>query len=134
MVVIDTNILAYLLLIGDRTEAAQTLLARDADWRSDYFVLVEFTNVLVTCMRTRGLPSERAAGLLSEAEEIMRDGLQSVPHADALTLASRYSVSAYDARFLAVAQSLGARLVTEDVKLRAAVPALTLSLTEALAA
>ncbi len=85
-------------------------------------------------MRTRGLPSERAAGLLSEAEELMRDGLQSVPHADALTLASRYSVSAYDARFLAVAQSLGARLVTEDVKLRAAVPALTLSLTEALAA
>ena len=134
MLVIDTNILAYLLLIGDRTKEAQALLARDPDWRSDYFVLVELTNVLVTCMRTRGLPSTRAAGLLSEAEEIMRDGLQSIPHADALALAGRHAVSAYDARFLAAAQSLGARLVTEDARLRAAAPALTMSLTEALAA
>lgn len=134
MVIIDTNVLAYLLLIGNRTEEAQALRARDADWRSDYFVLVEFTNVLVTCIRTRGLPLERAAGLQSEAEELLGDGLQFAPHADALMLASRYAVSAYDARFLAVAQRLDAKLVTEDAKLRAAAPALTMSLAEALTA
>jgi predicted nucleic acid-binding protein len=41
-------------------------------------------------------------------------------------------VSVYDARFLATAQSLGGKLVTEDAKLRAAAPALTQSLGEAL--
>jgi predicted nucleic acid-binding protein len=132
MVVIDTNVLAYLLLVGNKTEEAQALLVQDGDWRSDYFVLVEFTNVLVTYIRTRGLPREQAAGLLSEAEGLLGDGLQFAPHNDALTLASQYSVSAYDARFLAVARSHDARLVTEDAKLRAAAPALTVSLAEAL--
>jgi predicted nucleic acid-binding protein len=42
-------------------------------------------------------------------------------------------VTAYDARFLALAHRLGTRLVTEDAKLRSAAPALTLSLAEALA-
>jgi predicted nucleic acid-binding protein len=43
-------------------------------------------------------------------------------------------VSAYDARFLAVADTLGTKLVTEDAKLRAAAPDLTRSLAQALAA
>ena len=51
----------------------------------------------------------------------------------ALALAAEFGVSAYDARFLGAAQRLGARLVTEDARLRAAAPALTCSLAEALA-
>ena len=39
---------------------------------------------------------------------------------------------AYDARFLVVAEGLGIRLVTEDVKLRRAAPKLTQSLAQAL--
>jgi predicted nucleic acid-binding protein len=42
-------------------------------------------------------------------------------------------VTAYDARFLALAHRLGIRLVTQDAKLRSAAPALTQSLAEALA-
>ncbi len=51
-----------------------------------------------------------------------------------MELAMRYQVTAYDARFLALADQHGGRLVTEDAKLRAAAPALTQSLQEALAA
>ena len=43
MVLVDTNVLVYLLIEGDRTEAAQALFARDADWRSESFVLVAFS-------------------------------------------------------------------------------------------
>jgi predicted nucleic acid-binding protein len=56
-----------------------------------------------------------------------------VSHQAALDAALRYGTTAYDARFLALAQQLGQRLVTEDAKLRAAAPRLTQSLTEALA-
>jgi predicted nucleic acid-binding protein len=42
-----------------------------------------------------------------------------------------FAISAHDARFLVVAQSLGALLVTEDRKLRRAAPALTQSLEDA---
>ena len=48
MLLVDTNVVAYLLIKGDHTEAAQELCARDSDWRSEAFLLVEFTNVLVS--------------------------------------------------------------------------------------
>ena len=47
-------------------------------------------------------------------------------------MAAHYRVTAYDARYLAFARDLGVPLVTEDVKLRKAAPALTCSLADAL--
>jgi predicted nucleic acid-binding protein len=132
MVVVDTNVIAYLLIEGDKTPEAQALFARDPEWRSEAFLLVEFSNVLSTYMRSRALTRAQADLLLAEAERRMR-GLVNLPHAQALRLAEHFAVSAYDARFLGAAQSLGGKLVTEDARLRAAAPALTCSLDEALA-
>jgi len=132
MVVVDTNVLAYLLIEGDRSREAQLLLSRDADWRSEAFLLVEFSNLLATYVRAGALAQSQAGKLLADAETRMR-ALLNVPHGRALSIAGEFAISAYDARFIAAAQILGARLVTEDTKLRAAAPALTLSLVEALA-
>lgn len=133
MLVVDTNILAYLLIVGDRTKEAQALFARDAEWKSEAFVMVEFSNILATYQRLGELSGGQAEQLLNEAESLLR-GLVNLPHIAALRTAQRFKVSAYDARFLATAENLGTRLVTEDAKLRAAAPALTQSLAEALAA
>lgn len=132
MVVIDTNVLAYLLIEGDRSGEAHALLSRDPDWRSEAFLLIELSNLLATYVRGGALVRKQAESLLAEAETRMR-GLVNVPHARALGVAADLSISAYDARFIAAAQILGARLVTEDAKLRAAAPALTWSLADALA-
>ena len=133
MVVVDTNILAYLLIEGDRTADAQALFKRDAEWRSEGFVLIEFSNILATYQRSGALSRSAAESILASAEQIVT-GLVNMPHGRALKLAAEFAVSAYDARFLGAAQNLGVRLVTEDAKLRAAAPALTRSLAEALAA
>jgi predicted nucleic acid-binding protein len=133
MLVVDTNVLVYLLVAGDRTDQARALMQRDADWRSESFVLVELSNVLVTTMRVRGLAPARAVQALADAQQIMEPGLHFVQHADALALAMEFKVSAYDARFLALARLLGQPLVTEDARLRQAAPALTRSIAEALA-
>lgn len=55
MVVVDTNVLAYPLIVGDQTAAAQALFARDADWRGESFILVELSNLLATYVRAGGL-------------------------------------------------------------------------------
>jgi predicted nucleic acid-binding protein len=133
MVVVDTNILVYLLLAGDRTADARALLKRDADWRSEGFALIELTNVLVTAMRVRGLLPGQANTVLAQAQNLIEPGLHVANHADVLALAFQFKVSAYDARFLAVAQTVGKKLVTEDAKLRKAAPEITQSLAEALA-
>ena len=55
------------------------------------------------------------------------------PHAEVLALAIDRQISAYDARFIACARRLGAPLVTEDSRLRAATPGLSVSIAEAVA-
>ena len=133
MVVVDTNILAPLLIEGDLTKDAQALYARDPDWRSEGFVLIEFSNLLATQIRSGRLAAGAAPPLLADAERVLT-GLVQVPHARALQLAAAHGVSAYDARFLAAAQTLAGKLVTDDARLRAAAPALTRSLAHALLA
>jgi predicted nucleic acid-binding protein len=110
MVVVDTNILAYLLIEGDRNLDVQALFARDADWKSEAFVLIEFSNILATYLRADSLTRNQAHALLVEAEKRLT-GLVSLPHARALRVAEQFGVSA---RFLGAAQSFKTRLVTED--------------------
>lgn len=130
MVLVDTNILAYLLIDGDRTAAAQALYARDSDWRSESFIMVEFSNILATYVRTRAMTHAQGLDLLAEAQALM-PALLNLQHSQGLDAAAEFAISAYDARFIAVAKQMRAKLVTEDAKLRAAVPAWTVSLADA---
>jgi len=131
VVLVDTNILAYLMIQGDRTAAAQKLFERDSDWCSEAFVIVELSNVIATYVRTGGLTHAQGAKLLVEAQAHIPT-LNSVVNAQALETAMQFGISAYDARFISLAKQLKQKLVTEDAKLRVAVPAWTMSLAEAL--
>jgi predicted nucleic acid-binding protein len=132
VVLVDTNVLAYLMLEGDRTSAAQELFERDADWRSEAFIMVEFSNVLTTYVRTKVLSRDQGLKLLAGAEKLV-PVLTSVQNARALEVATQFGISAYDARFVALAIQMKVKLVTEDAKIRAAVPSWTVSLADAAA-
>jgi predicted nucleic acid-binding protein len=132
MVLVDTNILAYLMIEGDRTAAAQQLFARDADWCSEAFVMVEFSNVIATYVRSRALSQAQGAQLLAEAHALVPN-MHNVDHGQALETAMQYGISVYDARLISLGRQLKLKLVTEDTKLQAAVPSWTLSLATALA-
>ena len=132
MRVVDTNVVAYLLISGDHTAQAQALWQADRDWRSEAFFRIEFSNLLATQVRAKALTLAEAISLLDRAESSVAATID-VSHANALRAAAAFGVSAYDARFLAAAQSLGTKLVTEDSRLRRAAPKLTQSLAEALA-
>ena len=133
MLLVDTNVVAYLLIHGHHTAAAQQLSTRDSDWRSEAFLLVEFTNILASSIARKRMTVPLARDFLAKTAALFDGKLGRVTHEAALAAAIRFKVTAYDARFLALAQQVGARLITEDAKLRAAAPALTQSLAEALA-
>ena len=132
MVLVDTNIIAYLMIRGNRTAAAQQLYERDSDWCSEAFVMVEWSNVIATYVRTRALTQAQGTKLLAESQAHLST-LHSVVNTQALESAMQFGISAYDARFISLAKQLKMKLITEDVKLRVAVPALTMSLDDALA-
>jgi predicted nucleic acid-binding protein len=131
MVLVDTNILAYLMIEGDRTASAQKLFERDSDWCSEAFVMVEFSNVVATYVRTGALSQAQGLRLLTEGQAHLPT-LHNVVNAQALEAAMQYGISAYDARFISLARQLKQKLVTEDAKLRAAVPSWTISLADTL--
>jgi predicted nucleic acid-binding protein len=130
VVLVDTNIVAYLMIEGDRTAAAQKLFERDRDWCSEAFAMVEFSNILATYTRTKALTQAQGVRLLTEAHTLMST-LHNIANMQALQTAIEHRISAYDARFISLAKHLKQKLVTEDMKLRAAVPLWTISLAEA---
>lgn len=133
MFVIDTNIIAPLYVRSARTDAVTKLFAQDQIWRTEPLALIELSNVLITYERARYITAATARDCLERAAAFLQPNLFRVSHQAALDAALRYGTTAYDARFLALADQLGSRLVTEDAKLRAAAPMLTRSLVEALA-
>ena len=133
MLLVDTNIIAPLYLRSARSQAVTELFARDAVWRTEPLALIELSNLLITYERARYITAATARDCLNRAAAFLQPHLFRVSHQAALDAALRYRTTASDARFLALAGQLGIRLVTEDAKLRAAAPALTQSLAEALA-
>jgi predicted nucleic acid-binding protein len=51
MIVVDTNVLAYLYLPGEYTAAAETLLEQDSDWAEPILWRSEFRNILARYLR-----------------------------------------------------------------------------------
>lgn len=128
MIVVDTNILAYLYLPGDHTAGAEALYARDAEWAVPVLWRSEFRNILAGYLRRDQLTYDQALALLAEAESLVAGHEYEVASRDVIGLVRDSDCSAYDCEFVALAQSLGVALVTADAKLLRAFPRVALPL------
>ena len=122
MIVVDTNVLAYLLLPGPKTSLAEALLLDHPQWAAPPLWRSEWRNVLATYLRRDLLNLPAALALMEKAEAILSAHEQSVSSEQVLALASSSRCSAYDCEFVAAAQQLGVPLVTEDQKILSAFP------------
>ncbi len=131
MIVVDTNILAYLLLLGPKTEQAEILRRQERQWAAPQLWRSEFRNVLTGYLRRERLPLARAVAVMEEAELIMAPHEETVGTEHVLQLVSSSRCSSYDCEFVAAAQQLGVPLITEDRAILAAFPDLAHSLHQA---
>ena len=122
MIVVDTNVLAYLWLPGERTPQAEKLLRRDPDWNAPLLWRSEFRNVLAGCLRRGDLDLETALQIADEAEGQMRGREFSVPSSQVLARVAVSDCSAYDCEFVVLAEELSVPLVTSDEKLLRSFP------------
>jgi Predicted nucleotide-binding protein len=123
MIVVDTNILAYFYLPGDRTAAAEALLHQDPEWAAPVLWRSEFRNILAGYLRRETLSFELAISLQSEAEDLMAGSEFEVDSNTVLELVRDSDCSAYDCEFIALAIQLDTHLITVDKKLLRAFPA-----------
>ena len=126
MIVVDTNVLAALLLPSDQTSAAVALHARDPEWAAPPLWRSELRSVLVQNVRADRLD-------LTAANHVMQLALEAIVHehealsSEVLELALASSCSPYDCEFVAVARALSVPLATLDRALLRAFPDLAVT-------
>ncbi len=128
MIVVDSNVLAYLYLPCEYTAAAEALLERDSDWAAPILWRSEFRNILAGYIRRKAISFEHANSLQSEAESLLEGSEFEVDSRTVLELVRDSDCSGYDCEFVALAIKLDTRLVTKDKKLLRAFPKLTIAL------
>jgi len=122
MIVVDSNVVAYLYLPGEYTAAAEALLEQDSDWAAPILWRSEFRNILAGYMRRKAITFEQANSLQREAESLLGGAEFEVESLAVHELVRDSDCSAYDCEFIALAMKLDTKLVTMDKKLLRAFP------------
>lgn len=122
MIVVDTNILAYLLLPYDHSAQADALFKRDAEWAAPILWRSEFRNLLAGYLRRKTLLLDEILKVQSEADALLAGNEHEVDSRRVLEFIRDSDCSAYDCEFVVLAERLGVKLVTMDKKILRAFP------------
>jgi predicted nucleic acid-binding protein len=122
LIVVDTNVIAHLLLPGERNVDAIWLQETDPEWAAPLLWRSEFRNVLATRLRRKLVTYEQASAVAKEAEALLSDREHMVDTPAVLELVRHSDCTAYDCEFVALAVQLEVQLVTADRQVLRAFP------------
>jgi predicted nucleic acid-binding protein len=128
MIVVDSNIIAYCWIRGERTALAHQLRRLDPDWHAPVLWRSELRNILVGYRRDGSLAEEQVRRIMAAAEAGLAGREHHLPSERVFAVTERHRLSAYDAEFIALAEILGVPLVTDDRAILRCWPAQALSL------
>lgn len=111
MIVVDTNILASFAMDG---EDGARVHRQDSEWSAPTIAVSELRNTLLGFIRRDATPLNEALAANADALSALGDRIHSLDGAAVLETALECGLTAYDAEFVALARTLGVRLVTLD--------------------
>ena len=129
-VVVDTNVVAYYWIPGPFTEQAVVLRGATEDWFVPKLWRSEFCSVLAGFLRGGRLGPDHAKALAAAAQADLVDCEREVAASAVIDLVVASRLPAYDCEFVALAQSMGAPLVTEDAEIHREFPDVAVSMAE----
>ncbi len=122
MIVVDVNVIAYLLIPGKSTPSAERLLEADPAWAVPRLWRSELRNILATYVRSGRIELADALELFQRAADLVGPEEYEVDTATILRLSKARNCSAYDCEYVALAEFLDLGFVTADRKLANAFP------------
>lgn len=128
MIVVDTNIIVYLYVSGEKSLQAERLLISDPHWVAPTLWRSEFRNVLSLYLRKGILSFDDILMIIQQAEKLLEEDEYQISSAHIMQLVHSSSCSAYDCEFVALAQYLNIPLVTTDKRILNEFPKVALSL------
>jgi len=132
MIVVDSNVIAYCWIHGERTALAHRLRRLDPDWHAPVLWRSELRNILAGYRRDGSLDGGQVRQVMSAAEAGLGGREHHLPSERVFAVLERSRLSAYDSEFVALAEILDVRPVTEDRAILAACADRSLSLASAL--
>ena len=114
MIVVDTNVIHYCWVRGQRTKVAQAVRWRDPDWHAPILWHSELRNVLTAYLRREALSRDQIVGILNTADEALAGSEHIIADELVLDVVAGSTLTAYDAEFVALASALSVPLVTAD--------------------
>ncbi len=128
MIVVDTNLIAYLYLTSDHSPQAERAFLKDPYWAAPLLWRSELRSVLALYIRKKLLRVEDAERIMEEASTLMQDREYEITSRQVLHLVASSTCSAYDCEFVALAQDLGVPLVTTEKQILDQFPDVAISL------
>lgn len=127
MIVVDVNVIAYLLIDGEHTRAIEVVFAVDPEWSAPMLWRSEWRNVLAGYFRRGAMDQAKVLENIRAAEALL-SGREHMPDGEhVIELVSRSTCSAYDCEYVAVAEALDIPLVTADRRILRDFPTLARS-------
>jgi predicted nucleic acid-binding protein len=117
MIVADTNLIAYLLINGPYTAAAEAAFNRDDAWIAPPVWRHELLNVLATSVREKFLAMSQAQQIWTKSFSFVEE--VPVEPLAVLELAAQSRFATFDCYYIVLARQLGTRVVTADKRLLA---------------
>lgn len=128
MIVVDTNVIAYLVIEGKQTASALNVINIDPEWAAPQLWKSEMRNLLSLYLRNRQMTIDEAVSAMDRSEAVIAGREYDVESSRVLELASHSGCTAYDCEFAYLAEKLNVLLVTADKKLLAAFPDIAFSM------
>jgi predicted nucleic acid-binding protein len=130
VIVVDTNVLVYYFIEGEKSLLAHQLFVYDPEWIVPLLWRHEFVNILATFARTGTLAVDVTQSVWRNAREALYPHEASAEPDEIIPFAVQNNISAHDAEFLVLAKSRRILCVTEDKELQKKCPHVAVSMGE----
>lgn len=128
MIVADSNLIAYAVIMGPFTADAEAVFHKDPVWAAPYLWRSEMRNILIRYVRSGHMTLGTAMHAMQAAKALVHGREFQVASAPVLALAQASGCSAYDCEFVHLAQANACSLVTADNKVLSQFPGTAVSL------
>jgi predicted nucleic acid-binding protein len=128
LIVVDTNVIAYLLIEGEHSALAEAVLDVDPVWSAPLLWRSELRSVIARHLQQAKIDLPTANAYMSDAAALLDGGEFDVDSKRVLELAKLSGCPAYDCEFVYLAETLGVPLVTSDKEVVKAFPQIAVTM------
>jgi predicted nucleic acid-binding protein len=126
MIVVDTNIIAYMTFATEHSTTVSSLHEKNSVWEAPLLWKSEFLNILSLYYRKRLIDYQESLDALGFAERLIGPREHKVDAQAVIECLINSTCSSYDCEFVALAENLGTKLITYDKKIIKDFPAVAL--------